>query len=251
MIYPHQLTLALSFDEKVEMSQTSDVPTLLGPLHLHLCKGLVFTSKNQLPVVKPSFGPVPKSICAVHRLLGRGVSAPVSACYPHFFTSDSHIEPVWRHPNRYAEIFKMRFKAILSTDFSIYMNMLRIQKYWNDFRNKFLAAFFQSKGIDVVPAPSWADISDIEHYMEGWPHNCMIALNSTGVGVDRRARHTWLEGYNAVLGILHPTHILRYGTRFEEEEKIISTYYPNNNKEGYRYGSQRIIRQKIVLRARR
>ena len=46
-----------------------------------------------------------------------------------------------------------------------------------------------------------------------------------------------LEGYYAMLDILKPIHILRYGAYIEGEQKEISTYYPNNNKPGYRYGS--------------
>ena len=114
--------------------------------------------------------------------------------------------------------------------------MLQPQKVWNDFRNKFLAALYQFFGIKVIPAPVWGDSKHMEYYMEGWPHHSLIAINSTGVCLDQRSRHIWLDGYNAMLEILQPTHILRYGGFIEGERADISTYYANNNKKGSCYG---------------
>ena len=82
-----------------------------------------------------------------------------------------------------------------------------MQKLWNSFRNKLMSAFYQRNNINLIPAPSWGDIEHIELYMEGWPKNSLIAINSTGVGRDNRCRHIWLEGYHAMLEILNPIHI--------------------------------------------
>ena len=111
-----------------------------------------------------------------------------------------------------------------------------MQKLWNSFRNKLMTAFFQRNGINAIPAPSWGDLTNIELYMEGWPRGSILAINSTGLGLDKRCRYIWLEGYNAMLDILKPIHIIRCGAYIEGERKEISTYYPNNNKPGYRYG---------------
>lgn len=66
--------------------------------------------------------------------------------------------------------------------------------------------------------------------MEGWPHGSIIAINSTGVCLDKKARHTWLDGYWAMVDTLNPSHILRYGGFIEGENANISTYYVNNNR---------------------
>lgn len=105
------------------------------------------------------------------------------------------------------------------------MQMLR-----NSFRNKLLSAFYQRNGIRLIPAPSWGDLPHIELFMEGWPKGSVIAINSTGIGLDKRCRYIWLEGYHAMLDILKPIHIMRYGAYIEGERKEMSTYYPNNNK---------------------
>ena len=235
MEYPYQKILPLDFenpDNKVLL--TEDYRTL-GPLHSVLCKEIEFTSKNQFPIVEPNIGDIPKILCSVHRLRKKPETLLRNLC-GHFFTTDSNIEPFWNYPFRYIQWLR-RFGYVISTDFSIYTNMVLMQKLWNSFRNKLMSAFFQLNNINLIPAPSWGDLSNIELYMEGWPKGSVIAINSTGVGHDKRCQYIWLEGYNAMLDILKPTHIIRYGAYIEGERRDISTYYPNNNKPGYRYGS--------------
>lgn len=69
--------------------------------------------------------------------------------------------------------------------------------------------------------------------MEGWPKHSVVSINSTGVCHDKRARKIWLDGYWAMMSILSPSHILRYGGFIEGEDKTVSTYYINNNRVGY------------------
>jgi hypothetical protein len=234
MIYPYQKPLPLEF-ENPDNQYLSENHKSLGPLHSALCKGIEFTSKNQFPIVEPYSGNLPEMLCSVHRLRKKPESLLRNQC-GHFFTSDSHIEPFWKYPFRYIQWLR-KLGFVISTDFSLYTNMLLMQKLWNSFRNKLMTAVFQRNGLNAIPAPSWGDLQNIELYMEGWPKASIIAINSTGVGLDKRCRYIWLEGYHAVLDILKPIHIIRYGAYIEGERKEMSTYYPNNNKPGYRYGS--------------
>jgi hypothetical protein len=94
-----------------------------------------------------------------------------------------------------------------------------------------MSAFYQHHVIPLIPAPSWGDLNHIELYMEGWPKNSIIAINSTGIGHDKRSRQIWLDGYYAMLDILKPLFILRYGCMIEGEKTEISRFYQNNNKQ--------------------
>ena len=236
MIYPYEKVIPFEY-ERNESDDTLLVesPRRLGPLHLALCKDIKFTGKSQFPKVEPYTGQLPETLCSVHRLLKKPDSLLHDQC-AHFFTSDTHIEPFWNYPFRHIQWLR-KFGYVISTDFSLYSNMLLMQKLWNSFRNKLMTAVFQHNGINAIPAPSWGDLHHIELYMEGWPKGSILAINSTGIGLDKRCRYIWLEGYNAMLDILKPIHIIRYGAYIEGEHKEISTYFPNNNKPGYRYGS--------------
>ena len=235
MIYPYQKMLPLDYEDPDSNPLLIENHRMLGPLHSVLCKGIKFTSKNQFPIVEPYSGDLPEVLCSVHRLPKKSDSHLRNTC-GHFFTSDSNFESYWNNPFRYLR-FLQRLSYVISTDFSIYTNMVLLQKLWNSFRNKLLSAFYQRNGINLIPAPSWGDLVNIELYMEGWPKKSVIAVNSTGIGLDKRCRYIWLEGYHAMLDILKPVHIIRYGSYIEGERKEISTYYPNNNKTGHRYGS--------------
>ena len=201
----------------------------LGPLHLYLCKGLDFTAKNQFPVVLPYLEDIPEIMQSVHRLI-RKPDLYLEQCCGSFFTTDSNFERFWSYPYKYLD-FLRKLQCVVSPDFSLYTNMLLMQKLWNSFRNKLMSAFYQLHGISLIPAPSWGDLKHIELYMEGWPKHSIISINSTGVGSDKRNRHIWLDGYNAMLDILRPVFILRYGSVIEGENTEISRYYPNNNKQ--------------------
>ena len=236
MIHAYQKIIPFEF-ENIDNNNLilTESHRALGPLHSVLCRGVEFTGKHQFPIVNPVTFDPPPNIISVHRLLGKPEALLRDLC-GHFFTSDTNIEPFWNRPFKYLQWLK-KLRCVISTDFSIYTNMVYMQKLWNSFRNKLMSAVFQRNGIDVIPAPSWGDLDNIELYMEGWPKNSLIAINSTGIGHDKRARYIWLEGYNAMLEILKPIHIIRYGAYIEGERKEISTFYPNNNKVENRYGS--------------
>lgn len=198
-----------------------------GPLHMVLNQFMDFTSKHEQPIVKPVPVDIPQSICALHRI--NDIQIGDSDCCPHFFVDDNKIEPAWSRPILYIKKLK-RFNRSISPNFFIFENMVEEQKRWNSFRNKFLTALWQSFGINVIPAPSCGKISDVEYYMEGWPKASLIAINSTGIGYDKHNRHLFLTTYNAMIDILKPKHILRYGPFVEGEKKEISTYYSNDAK---------------------
>lgn len=228
MIYPIQTILPLCFPEDTQDVVKEDIPDL-GPLHLHLCKGIEFTSKHQLPIVKPNHIVPPEEITTLSRLKNVA-SNKKKRLFAHFYTADKNFEKVWNRPFSYIKTFKS-LAGIISTDYSILTNMVESQRQWNDFRNKLLAAFYQRYGVSVIASPSWSDdLHNIERYMEGWPRESVIAINSTGVCHDKRAKKTCLDGYWAMYNILHPTHILRYGGFIEGEMADISTYYVNNNR---------------------
>lgn len=177
MIYPIEKVLPLPFPGEGNDTITEKVPDL-GPLHLHICEGIGFTSEHQMPIVKPELVEPPLDIKAYYRLKNYP-DIDKKKMFGHFFTSDKNIEKVWKKPFLHINMFR-GFGGIISTDFSILDNMLEIQRFWNDFRNKLLTAFYQKYGIHVIAAPSWcSDLDNIGRYMEGWPHNCLIAINIT------------------------------------------------------------------------
>lgn len=206
-------------------------PTPLGILNQSICHNLSFTGKYEMPVVKAIHCNIPKEIIAFYQMKRYKGNNYI----PHFYTDDRKFENVWSFPRKALQTF-MQCQEIISTDFSVYEDLLFPQKLWNIFRNKLLAAWWQYCGLKVIPNISWIHGKDYDISFDGWPKKSLIAVNSTGVGNSDRCKAMWLEGYNIMLETLKPTHILRYGVKIEGECEQISTYYRNDNKKFGNYG---------------
>lgn len=206
----------------------------LGVLKSKLNNLINFTSDHHQPIVKAYNGTIPEQIRAFHKIKNK-LDCRGKIC-PHFFTDDSQIEPLWTYLIKYLKIH-MHIGRTLSPDFSLFTDMVDSQKQWNSFRNKFLSAIWQVFGIDVIPAPSWGDLNNMPYYMEGWPRNSIIAINSTGISKDKYARHIFVDGINMVVDILKPTHIIRYGDKMDGEPFELCTYFHNDARKEICHGS--------------
>ena len=72
----------------------------------------------------------------------------------HFFLYDYRFERVWKNPD--SDIEKLsRYRAVLSPDFSMYLEMAPVMQLYNVFRNRWCGAYWASKGIHVIPTVNW------------------------------------------------------------------------------------------------
>ncbi len=203
------------------------------PLQHSMCKDLSYTDKYQMPKVKPYVGPVPSEIISFNRARAmRGVNPDAAV---HFYIQDSFFNCVWNYPIKYEKMFE-RFWGVISTDYSVYADMLKPEVMWNSFRNKLLAAWFQRHGINVIPNISWGRPWSYDFCFDGFPKHSVIAINSTGIGKDTFSKSLWSQGYENAIQALEPSKIIRYGAKQDGEEESISIYFPNDNYKSACYG---------------
>ncbi len=201
------------------------------PLKHRLCAEVSFTSRYQMPLVQPYRGAIPDKILSFNRARGH---APNGAAI-HFYIADSHFECIWNKPEAYLQMLQC-FPFVISTDYSLYSDMLLPEVMWNSFRNKLICAWWQKHGVTVIPNVSWSREWSYDFALEGYPKESVISINSTGIGTDQKSKSLWLRGYERVLEELNPIHILRYGAPLDGEDKSISTFYRNDNYNGATYG---------------
>ncbi len=72
----------------------------------------------------------------------------------HFFLYDYRFERVWKNPDHDIEKLS-RYRAVLSPDFSMYLEMAPVMQLYNVFRNRWCGAYWASKGIRVIPTVNW------------------------------------------------------------------------------------------------
>lgn len=147
---------------------------------------------------------------------------------PHFYEDDRRFEVVWRQARRHLELLR-RYDSVIGPDFSIRTNFPKPIKIARSYMVKFLTAWWQHEGLTVYPNVAWADKASYDYCFDGYPAGSVIAINSTGIGRDRRSKVCWMDGYNEALARLRPLHIIRYGAKQDGEDESISTYLKNDN----------------------
>ena len=86
----------------------------------------------------------------------------------HFYLDDYQFERVWSLPERYVDLLK-QYRAVLSPDFSMYVDFPRVVSMFNHYRKQWCGAYWQEYGIKVIPTVGWSDEASFEWCFDGLP----------------------------------------------------------------------------------
>lgn len=141
----------------------------------------------------------------------------------HFYVDDYQFERCWSKPADYINHLK-KFKYVISPDFSLYVDLPVAHQIWNCYRNRLLAAYWQAKGVKIIPNVSWSDKKSFEWCFDGIPQNSTVAISTVGT---RASKEAFLKGYYKMLEVLKPTQIIVYGKIYPEmHQKNLFNYEP-------------------------
>ncbi len=138
----------------------------------------------------------------------------------HFFLYDYKFERVWKEPDKDIERLKP-YRAVLSPDFSMYLEMNPTMQLYNTFRNRWCGAYWVSKGIRVIPTVNWGDESTFDFCFLGIPKGSTVAVSTYMVSEhDNRKdqKEFFMKGYREMLKCIEPERIICYNTPFPEME---------------------------------
>lgn len=145
----------------------------------------------------------------------------------HFYVDDYQFERVWNYPEKYVDILQ-EYDCILSPDFSLYMDMPMPMKIWNIYRSRQIGAYYQSKGIKVIPTISWAEPDTFEFCFQGIPEGSIVSVSTIGVKEDPEALKIWRGGMDAMIDTINPKAIVIYGGKLDYDYRGIKTVYFEN-----------------------
>lgn len=156
----------------------------------------------------------------------------------HFFLYDYRFERVWKTPD--SDIEKLsRYRAALSPDFSMYLEMAPVMQLYNVFRNRWCGAYWASKGIRVIPTVNWGDKSTFDFCFEGIEKGSVVAVSTYMASEhnNRQDQKEWfMSGYNEMLRRIEPEKIICYNTPFPEMQgNIIYVDYERSSWEYMSY----------------
>ncbi len=138
----------------------------------------------------------------------------------HFFLYDYKFERVWKEPDRDIERLKP-YRAVLSPDFSMYLEMNPAMQLYNTFRNRWCGASFANQGLRVIPTVSWGNENTFDFCFLGIPKGSTVAVSTYMVSEhDNRKdqKEFFMKGYREMLKRIEPERIICYNTPFPEME---------------------------------
>ena len=147
----------------------------------------------------------------------------------HFYLDDYLFERVWQNPDKYMPILS-QFRAVMTPNFSIYLDMPEAMKIWNTFRARLLGQMFQDYGMTVIPIVYWSDERSYDWCFDGIPEGGTISVNNIGNWVPA-AKDLWHTGIQELIVRKHPNRILLYGNDVHEDFDFGGTevlYYENS-----------------------
>ena len=211
-------------------SETNGIFTPTNRFSMSLCEDVNFTSNYQMPIVAGCTIDVPKDIYCFYRMGNHSISGVI----PHFYTTDNRLLPFLGDPYGHLDMIS-HHSILIGIDISIKPEMPMPMKIAVSFYNKLMMAWWQYNGKTVIPNVV-IDPAIINICLDGYPKHSVIAMNSSGIGKDERAKQNWQIIYPHVIDVLEPMLIIRYGGKQPNEREDISVYYDNDNSKFNNYG---------------
>lgn len=167
-----------------------------------LVSGARFSARYELPMVrKTEFKPTE----AIQ--FGKACRPRDYKQWVHFYAHDYKFERVWKDPARYLDMLK-RFEGVITPDFSVYRSMPLSMQIWNVYRNRALAYWMQSNGIDIVHNLRWGDERSYDFAFEGLEQGGSVAVSTYGCVRDKLDKYYFKKGLARMVKVVRPDTIV-------------------------------------------
>ena len=140
----------------------------------------------------------------------------------HFFTYDWKFEKVYENAEEELEKLSQYF-CLLSPDFSIFTNMPLALQIESVFKNRWCGAYWQSKGLKVIPTVSWGDERSFDFCFDGIEEGSIVAVCTY---YRENCEEEFILGYNEMLKRIKPSMVLCYDEPFKSMKGNIKEFLP-------------------------
>lgn len=145
----------------------------------------------------------------------------------HFFVDDYRFKGIYDTPKRTLNKYS-QYKFLLTPDFSTYSDMNLWKQLEGVAKNRWVGAYWQSKGLTVIPTISWGLSPSFEFCFDGVEKGSIVAVGMIGC---KRAKIQFMRGYNTMLEKIHPSKVICFGAPFDEMQgDIIKIDYMASRK---------------------
>ena len=137
----------------------------------------------------------------------------------HFYSDDYQFERIWTKPEVYLELLE-QFAFVVEPDFSMYLDFPEPLQKWNHYRNQLLGAWWQARGLNVIPSASWADKASFAWTFEGLPEHSTVAISTVGCVKGHELYGYFMDGVHELFRQKQPTGLLVYGKLTPDIEQV-------------------------------
>lgn len=128
----------------------------------------------------------------------------------HFMVHDYQFERVWNSLDKYTNVLK-KHPLIVTPDFSSFVDSPKALQIWQCYRANAVGAYWQSKGLTVIPKVGWCDESTYDFVFDGLPKDSIVCISTLGFLNNRQYTEWFKNGYEEMKKRLTPKEILCYG----------------------------------------
>ncbi len=140
---------------------------------------------------------------------------------------DYRFESIYRQPEKSLARYS-QYAFLLTPDFSTYADMDLWRQLESVAKNRWVGAYWQSKGLTVIPTVSWSDARSFEFCFDGIEKGSIVAVGMIG---SKHSKLGFMRGYHAMLEKAEPSEIICFGDPFPDMEgKIIPVDYRESRK---------------------
>lgn len=213
-----------------QLSQTEQRKLTVDNMHLSV--GMKFTSENEFPVLQPYNGDSNFEMCAyTNRKQSNGKDTAL-----HFFLDDYKFCKIWDNLELITGNIQ-KFAYVFAPDYSLYVDapskQMNIQ---NVYRSRFIAAYWQKCGLQVIPVASWGNSNSLKYCFEGLPEKSIIAVCGIGHSFCQAADILWHHAVKQLIAQKQPTRLIVYGGKYPDNLSSLLpvTYRPDHITKNFR-----------------
>ncbi len=180
--------------------------------NMHLMDGMTFTTTLHYPQMNAFTGSTEFfSVSYEERKTHNGKNEAL-----HFFLDDYRFrDAVWCNLEQ-TTISISRFDYYYTPDLSLWRDTpTDFYNRQNVFRTRFVGAYWQKCGFNVIPTASWGDLSSFTYCFEGLPKYSVIAVSGMGNRRSEDAFNRWCYGLKRLEEAKVPILIIVYGEEVE------------------------------------
>ncbi len=159
----------------------------------------------------------------------------------HFFHDDyKFLNRVWRNLDA-TTMTLSKFDCLFAPDFSMWRDLPSEQPNRNNvYRNRFVTAYWQHCGYNVIPVASWGGIDTLSYCFDGLPTHSVVAVSCTGNRKSTSDFGYWCYALQRMEEKLSPTQIIIYGAEMDVSgihtplkfiPDYITTHFRKNGKK--------------------